>query len=93
MELEWIEGMQPGRVIDGRYEVVGTIKRKYGSTGGVVYEGVSKLNGNRVAIRVINRLNVEDDPRRVVRMERELNIAMKLKHPHMVNRPGPARGV
>ena len=85
MELEWIDGIQPGRVIDGRYEVVGTVGE--GSTASV-YEGKME-NGNRVAIKVIDRLDVEDDPRRVVQMERELNIAMKLKHPHIVNCPGP----
>ena len=45
---------------------------------GRLVRGVIKLNGNRVAIKVIDRREVEGNPRKVVQMERELNIVMKL---------------
>eukprot|EP01050_Picozoa_sp_SAG11_P022558 SAG11_NODE_4292_length_1966_cov_2.988216_1_plen_146_part_00 len=82
MELEWLDGMSAGRVVGGKYQVLGKIGAGASAS---VYSGLNVETSQRVAMKVIDRLEVEDDPRRVQQMERELNITMKLKHAHIVN--------
>ena len=77
--LELVDGMAAGRVIDGRYEVTSASTLGAGASGSV-YRGIVQETATPIAIKVIDRADVEDSPAKVRQMERELQITMKLKH-------------
>ena len=45
-----------------------------------VYEGVDQRSDERVAIKAMNRHEIDDNPRLVTLLEREINISLKLTH-------------
>ena len=51
----------------------------------VVYEAVDTRDGTAVAVKVIDRFEIDDDEGRKRQLERELNITRKLKHPNIIN--------
>jgi carbon catabolite-derepressing protein kinase len=53
--------------------------------GSSVYEAVDKKDGCAVAVKVIDRLEVDGDDSRTQLLEREINIWNKLKHPNIIN--------
>lgn len=50
-----------------------------------VYEAVDLHTGTSVAVKVIDRLEIDDDDQRLRQLERELNITRKLSHPNIIN--------
>ena len=78
-------GMQTGQVFgDGEYEIVSSAPIGRG-TGGTVYRGIRRATNTPVAIKCIDRLDVDCDPQKVRQLEREMNIAIKLRHQNIVN--------
>lgn len=80
MEM-WVEGREFG---DGRYRISDTKPLGQGSDA-VVYEAVDVAQGISVAVKVIDRLEIDDDDQRLRQLERELNITRKLSHPNIIN--------
>jgi len=70
--------LEPGRVIDGRYRVVGTLGR---GAMGVVYQVVRLADKRNVALKVLKRHANADDMKRFTR---EAEILAKLNHPNLV---------
>ena len=90
-------GMTPGRVFgEGAYEIVSGAPIGKGS-GGTVYRGKAVATELPVAVKVIERMDVDCDPQKVRQLERELNITIKLRHqvshlpPTTPTHPLPAR--
>ena len=54
--MEWIDGMVEGREIDGRYVICAALAAGASAT---VYRGVVKVDGTPIAIKIIDRLDVE----------------------------------
>ena len=52
---------------------------------GKVYSGVVVASGVTVAIKVIDRMEIDGRPDNIKRVTRELNIRRKLRHPNLVN--------
>lgn len=78
-------GMQSGQVFgDGEYEIVSSAPIGKGS-GGTVYRGRRRATNTPVAVKCIDRLEVDCDPQKVQQLEREMNIAIKLRHQNIVN--------
>eukprot|EP01046_Picozoa_sp_COSAG06_P010796 COSAG06_NODE_597_length_13926_cov_11.086497_12_plen_369_part_01 len=81
----WGGGMQTGQVFgDGAYEIVSGAPIGKG-TGGTVYRGIRRDTNTPVAVKCIDRLDVDCDPQKVRQLEREMNIAIKLRHQNIVN--------
>ena len=53
--------------------------------GSSVFEALDKASDGPVAVKVIDRLEIDDEPSRVEMLEREMNIWSKLKHPNIIN--------
>ena len=68
---------------DGEYEITGGPIGK--GSGGTVYQAKAVASGAAVAVKVIDRLDVEGSPAKVKQLEREMNIAVKLRHQNIVN--------
>ena len=49
------------------------------------YRGVRRATNTPVAVKCIDRLDVDCDPQKVRQLEREMNIAIKLRHQNIVN--------
>jgi serine/threonine protein kinase len=84
------EGSLVGRVLDGKYEIVGRL----GSGGmGAVYRARRVLIGDEVAVKVLHTKFVGDDTL-VERFRREARAAAQLQHPNVVtiHDYGEARG-
>ena len=54
-------------------------------TSGTVYAGVGLSSAQEVAIKVIDRMDIDHRPDKIKQMTRELNISAKLKHANIVN--------
>jgi hypothetical protein len=52
---------------------------------GKVYSGAVVASGVAVAIKVIDRMEIECRPDKIKRVTRELNIRRKLRHPNLIN--------
>ena len=52
---------------------------------GKVYSGAVVASGVAVAIKVIDRMEIECRPDKIKRVTRELNIQRKLRHPNLIN--------
>ena len=77
--------MQSGQVFgEGEYEIVSSAPIGKGS-GGTVYRGSRRATNTPVAVKCIDRLEVDCDPQKVQQLEREMNIAIKLRHQNIVN--------
>lgn len=78
------EGIAPGTVFQGRYEILSAL----GEGGfGVVYEGRQLTTGQRVAIKVMRRVpgaSATDARRRASRFQREMRFCARLHHPNIV---------
>ena len=73
-------GMQPGRLFgEGAYAIVSGAPIGKG-TGGTVYKGKVVATEHPVAVKVIERMDVDADPQKARQLERELNITIKLRH-------------
>ena len=76
-----------GRVIAGqlgRYRVEGTGWLGGGSSANV-FLAMNEYNMQRVAVKAIDRYQIEESARKRELLTRELNIASKLKHPNIIN--------
>lgn len=49
------------------------------------YRGIRRATNTPVAVKCIDRLDVDCDPQKVRQLEREMNIAIKLRHQNIVN--------
>jgi serine/threonine protein kinase len=85
------DGFEEGREIgeaglfDGlRYRITDTRPLGVGA-GSSVYAALDKQLSEPVAIKVIDRLEIDDDPKKLELLEREMNIWSKLKHPNIIN--------
>ena len=54
-------------------------------TSGKVYAGTTDGSGVAVAIKVIDRMEIDGRPDKIKQLTRELNITRKLKHPNIIN--------
>eukprot|EP01046_Picozoa_sp_COSAG06_P007877 COSAG06_NODE_393_length_16329_cov_10.279791_2_plen_515_part_00 len=78
-------GFTEGRMFgDGRYRISDSKPLGQGSDA-VVYEAIDLQQGIGVAVKAIDRLEVDDDDQRLRQLERELNITRKLSHPNIIN--------
>lgn len=77
----WIEGREFGA---GRYRISDSKPLGQGSDA-IVYEAIDLEQGISVAVKVIDRLEIDDDDQRLRQLERELNITRKLSHPNIIN--------
>jgi serine/threonine protein kinase len=77
----WVEGREFGA---GRYRISDSKPLGQG-TDATVYEAIDVQQGISVAVKVIDRLEVDDDDQRLRQLERELNITRKLSHPNIIN--------
>ena len=59
--LEWIDGLAEGREIDGRYVITSSAALGTGASA-TVYRGAVKADGTPIAIKIIDRLDVEVAP-------------------------------
>eukprot|EP01048_Picozoa_sp_COSAG05_P027863 COSAG05_NODE_8344_length_712_cov_1.257749_1_plen_210_part_10 len=53
--------------------------------GSSLYEAIDKREGCAVAVKVIDRFEVDSDETKVELLEREINVWNKLKHPNIIN--------
>eukprot|EP01043_Picozoa_sp_COSAG02_P051371 COSAG02_NODE_5399_length_4362_cov_4.231527_2_plen_456_part_00 len=77
----WVEGKEFGT---GRYRISDSKPLGQGADA-TVYEAIDMQQGISVAVKVIDRLDVDDDDQRLRQLERELNITRKLSHPNIIN--------
>eukprot|EP01052_Picozoa_sp_SAG31_P024755 SAG31_NODE_2128_length_6389_cov_2.933079_1_plen_100_part_00 len=84
--MEWIDGLEEGREIDGRYVITSSIALGTGATASVYRGAIKNISadgssrpGQPIAIKVLDRLDVEDDPRKVQQMERELQVRERMQ--------------
>jgi serine/threonine protein kinase len=68
----------------GEYAVTSQIPIGSG-TSGKVYSGSVTASGMTVAIKVIDRMEIDGRPDKIKQLTRELNITRKLKHPNIIN--------
>ncbi len=68
----------------GRYRISDSKPLGQGADA-TVYEAIDTQQGISVAVKVIDRLDVDDDDQRLRQLERELNITRKLCHPNIIN--------
>lgn len=72
------EGLTPGQVLSGRFE----IGRLLGRGGmGAVYEATDRELGTRVALKIL-RPEIASSPRAHARFRREITLARKVTHPN-----------
>jgi serine/threonine protein kinase len=69
---------------EGRYVVTSETLLGKGTQGNV-YSAQHRESGASIAVKVIDRLDFEGDPRKTQQLQREMDIAYKLKHPNIVN--------
>jgi serine/threonine protein kinase len=50
-----------------------------------VYEGAERGSGRPVAIKAVDRFDLDDDPQAQEKLERELQISVRLKHANIIN--------
>ncbi|AWV88656.1 serine/threonine-protein kinase [Bradymonas sediminis] len=73
--------LQPGELLDGKYEIVGQI----GEGGmGVVFEAHHKGLDRRVAVKVLRSADLGEDSEFRVRFTREARVMSRLDHPNAV---------
>ena len=82
-QMGFVEGRMLGGE-DGRYRISESKPLGQGSDA-VVYEAVDLQTNTSVAVKVIDRLEIDDDEQRLRQLERELNITRKLSHPNIIN--------
>jgi len=76
-----VEGKEFGA---GRYRISDSKPLGQGADA-TVYEAIDVQQGTSVAVKVIDRLDVDHDEQRLLQLERELNITRKLSHPNIIN--------
>jgi serine/threonine protein kinase len=75
-----------GRVVAGQqgsYEITDANPIGSGASA-AVYRAVSKSDGRVVAVKAIDRYEIEGNGPKIKQLVRELNIARKLKHPNVI---------
>jgi len=75
--VEWVSGPAQGDVLDNRFE----LRQRIGEGGmGVVYAGYDRVDGVRVAIKIVRGLDEKD----IARFEREVTLLSEVSHPAIV---------
>jgi serine/threonine protein kinase len=88
----FVEGRELGQLSEGagaewsgRRYVIRSSQPLGTGAGSCVYEAVDRRDGSTVAVKVIDRLEIDCEPSRVTQLEREINIWNKLQHPNIIN--------